>query len=207
MLDSIERSTVLATLAQRRGWLQKQLQGSLEPHQRDEFQSTIRIIDSAAQKLAKPVSTQPAATHEPVRKRAKRPVVDPEDAYVLIAEEHADSVAILRIVLEDLGIENIDVVEDGRAALYALQNCSPPYDIVLCDWNMAEMSGLEVHKAVNNLAKLQDTHFIMVTGQSDAALIKEAISHGIDDIVAKPVDAGVLEQKLRQALSGALEQQ
>lgn len=121
---------------------------------------------------------------------------------MLIAEDDADSVELLRGILEDMGVEHIDVVVDGRAALFALQNCSPPYDIVLCDWDMPEMTGLEVRKAVKNLARLQDTHFIMVTVISEAVRIKEAISHGVNDYIVKPADTDILEKKLKAALAG-----
>ncbi len=80
---------------------------------------------------------------------------------------------LLRGILEDLGIKKIDTAKDGREAFYALQSCSPPYDVVLCDWDMPEMSGLEVRKQVKQLAKLLDTHFMMVTAVTEAARIRK----------------------------------
>jgi two-component system chemotaxis response regulator CheY len=125
-----------------------------------------------------------------------------QDAYVLIAEDNHDSAQLLRGVLEDMGINRIDVVTDGRAALYALQNCSPPYDLVLCDWDMPEMSGIDVHRNVKSLAKLRDTHFVMVTAISAASRIREAIQQGVSDYLVKPIDIDVLEKKVKAALAG-----
>lgn len=206
MLDSTELKTVLTTLSQRRTWLLKHLE---EQNRTDgaeeEHQMTVSVLDSAMQKLSKMVTSKvasPVPPPSPRRKSGKKPSIDPEDAHVLIAEDNPNSAALLRGVLEQMGVENIEMVEDGRAALYALQNCSPPYDLVLCDWDMPEMTGLEVRIAVKNLEKLRDTHFVMVSTISDAARIKEAISHGINDYVVKPVDVEILERKLQAALAG-----
>lgn len=207
MLDSKELKIVLATLTQRRAWILKQLESS-EPSKesRDECIGNLKVLESAMQKLSRlapsPTKTDGPSTPPPSTRGKKKTHIDPEDAYVLIAEDNADSAELLRGVLEDMKIKHIDVVIDGRAAVFALQNCSPPYDIVLCDWNMPEMNGLEVRKAIKNLAKLQDTHFMMVTALSEAAHIREAIGHGINDYIIKPIDTDVLEKKLKAALAG-----
>lgn len=211
MLDAKELKVVLATIAKRRAWLVKTLEEqSLDPRVRDDHLTTLKLLDSSAQKLArlnatqptKPAISKPSLQAAPARRAVKRPAIDLADAYVLIAEDNRDSAQLLRGVLEDMGINKIDIVEDGRAALYALQNCSPPYDLVLCDWDMPEMSGMEVHRSVRSLAKLQDTHFVMVTAISEAGRIREAIQQGVSDYMVKPIDVDVLEKKLKTALSG-----
>jgi two-component system chemotaxis response regulator CheY len=107
---------------------------------------------------------------------------------------------MLRGILSDLGIKKIDSVKDGREALNALQNNSPAYDLVLCDWDMPELTGLEVRKQIKQLAKFQDTHFMMVTAISEASKIREAIGQGITDYIVKPIDTATLEKKIRVAL-------
>lgn len=210
MLDSKELKIVISTLTKRRAWLIKSLEDKdLDSAQREENIATLKLLDSAMQKLSK-IPTQaarPSNIPAPVPANAKKSprkkkAVAPEDAYVLIAEDNPDSAELLRGVLEDMGIQKVEVVEDGRAAVYALQNCSPPYDIVLCDWDMPEMNGLDVRKSVKSLAKLQDTHFVMVTAISEASRIREAIQHGVNDYIVKPVDVEVLEKKLLVALKG-----
>ena len=210
MLDTKELKIVLATLGQRRTWLLKQLETpKLDPESELEHRHTLKLIDGAMQKLAAmtTLKSTPPAQQPNTRRSQKKPHIEPANAYVLIAEDNADSAELLRGVLEDMGIKKVDMVEDGRAALYALQNCSPPYDIVLCDWDMPEMTGLEVRKGVKNLAKLRDTHFMMVTAISDTARIKEAIQHGVNDYIVKPIDIDNLEKKLRVALAGNTESQ
>lgn len=211
MLDAKELKVVLATIAKRRAWLLKALEDqSIDHVVRDDHLTTLKLLDSSVQKLARMNTVQPAkpAAQKPLpqpsqsRRAVKRAAVAPADAYVLIAEDNRDSAQLLRGVLEDMGISKIDVVEDGRAALYALQNCSPPYDLVLCDWDMPEMSGIDVHRNVKSLAKLRDTHFVMVTAISEAGRIREAIQQGVSDYMVKPIDIDVLEKKLKTALAG-----
>lgn len=211
MLDAKELKVVLTTLTKRRAWLLKTLEEqNLDPGVREDHQTTLKLLDSSMQKLARLVSTpaktapKPAASTAPLapRKVVKRQAVEMQDAYVLIAEDNHDSAQLLRGVLEDMGIKRIDVVDDGRAALYALQNCSPPYDLVLCDWDMPEMSGIDVHRSVKTLAKLRDTHFVMVTAISAAGRIREAIQQGVSDYLVKPIDIDVLEKKIKAALAG-----
>lgn len=202
MLDAKELKLVLATLSKRRAWLVKSLEDAgLEDTLRQEYQSTARTLETAMQKLAA-TQPKPAPSPPPPIKKApkKREPVALADAYVLVAEDNPDSLLLLRGILDDLGIKKIDSVRDGREALNALQNCSPAYDLVLCDWDMPEMNGLEVRKQVKQLAKLQDTHFMMVTAVSEAARIREAISQGITDYIVKPIDIDVLEKKIKTAL-------
>ncbi len=208
MLLPQELKVVLATLTQRRAWLLKSLDAKdVSPTQREESVATLKTLDSAMQKLARmPPSknnTGPAVKPAPsAPKKLSKKKIDPADAYALIAEDDAASIQLLKGVLEDIGIQKIDVVENGRAALYALQNCSPAFDIVLCDWEMPEMNGLEVRRQVKSLAKLQDTYYMMVTGMTEVAKIREAIALGVNDYIAKPVDVDTLEKKVRTFLQG-----
>lgn len=216
MLDANELKVVLTTLSKRRAWLLKSLEEqNLEAGVREEYQATLKLLDSSVQKLARTATSagktnppkpqapiKPAAPPPAPRRVSKRQAVEMADAYVLIAEDNHDSAQLLRGVLEDMGISRIDLVADGRAALYALQNCSPPYDLVLCDWDMPEMSGIDVHRSVKSLAKLRDTHFVMVTAISAAGRIREAIQQGVSDYLVKPIDIDVLEKKIKAALAG-----
>lgn len=215
MLDAKELKVVLTTLNKRRAWLLKSIEEqTLDATTLEDYQTTLKLLDSSVQKLAR-LTTSPGKTNPPKqtapakpsptsapRRAVRRQAVEMEDAYVLIAEDNHDSAQLLRGVLEDMGINRIEVVADGRAALYALQNCSPSYDLVLCDWDMPEMSGIDVHRNVKSLAKLRDTHFVMVTAISAASRIREAIQQGISDYLVKPIDIDVLEKKIKAALAG-----
>src|SRR5688572_31647957 len=148
MLDPKELKMVLTTLTTRRSWLLKSLENEgVDDASREETAAAIKLLDSSMQKLAKLASVFPskpainksAPLPTAARKNNRKPAVELANAYVLIAEDNHDSAELLRGILQDMNITHIDVVSDGRAALYALQNCSPPYDLVLCDWDMPEI--------------------------------------------------------------------
>ncbi len=207
MLDAPELKIVLSTLNQRRAWLLKTLEAnSVEQKQRDEFVVTLKALDGSMQKLARLNSANKPKTSTtlppPPAPKSQKRAIEASAASVLIAEDDALSAELLRGALEDIGITKIEIVADGRAALYALQNCAPAYNIVLCDWEMPEMNGLEVRRAVKSLEKLRDTYYVMVTGVTEIARIREAIALGVDDYIAKPVDVNTLSKKICAALAG-----
>lgn len=209
MLDDKELRVVLTTLTTRRDWLIKTLDSpQLSTPQREEQAQTIRLLENSLLKLArahgkaKPPTGGTAKSLTPVRRPIREQTVAVEDAYVLVAEDNPESRELLRGALEDLGVTQIDVADNGVKALFALQKCSPAYDVVLLDWEMPEMNGLEVYKTVRTLAKLESTHFLMVTAVSDGERIRQAIQEGIDGYLVKPIDLDNLENKLKEALAG-----
>lgn len=210
MLDDKELKVVLTTLSSRREWLLKTQDNPQHDNaQREELLQTIRLLDSSLLKLAKAHGkTKPPSTGNtpknlpPVRRPIRERTVAIKDAYVLIAEDNPESRELLRGALEDLGVARVDAADNGVKALFALQKCSPAYDVVLLDWEMPEMNGLEVYKTVRTLAKLESTHFLMVTAVSDSDRIRHAIQEGIDGYLVKPIDLDNLENKLKQALEG-----
>ncbi|MFO1370554.1 MAG: response regulator [Marinagarivorans sp.] len=206
-LDPKELKLVVTLLQRQRTAMAKTQATLQDDKQVAELAATLKILDGALGKLVAsatktaptPVAnTTPAA---PVKKAIRRKDPIPlADALVLVADDSIDSMMMLRGILSDLGIKKIDSVKDGREALNALQNNSPAYDLVLCDWDMPELTGLEVRKQIKQLAKFQDTHFMMVTSISEAAKIREAIGQGITDYIVKPIDTATLEKKIRVAL-------
>ena len=209
MLSSAELKVVLSTLTQRRAYIIKSLEkNGMGEEAREAQLATLKHLDSCLKKFAKPTAMKgalersPPAKSVPVKKAQRKQAIPIAEAYFLIAEDNPDSAYLLKSVLEDMGATKIDVENDGRAALRALEKCSPPYDVVLCDWDMPEMNGLEVRKASKPLAKLRDTHFMIVTAASETSLIKEAIINGVHDYIVKPIDIEVLEAKLKAALEG-----
>ena len=203
MFDAIEQKLLIDTATKRCAWLTKSLKdGDLDDKTQTEYKATLRALSQAIKKLEKitPVKTLTPSAPPPPPKKARKQTIACSEAHVLIAEDDPDSAMLLEGIMEDIGIKHIERAQDGREAVSMLKNASPPFDIVLCDWDMPELNGIQVRKQVRNLARLQDTHFIMVTAVSEAARIKEAISEGITDYVIKPVDGNILERKVKLAL-------
>ncbi|HEY6530546.1 MAG TPA: response regulator [Cellvibrionaceae bacterium] len=206
-LDPKELKLVVTMLQRQRMAMGKSHASIQDEKQRAEFASTLKLLDSALGKLTastSKVAPAPSAVPAPpannLKKAKRKEPIALSEARVLVADDSIDSMMMLRGILTDIGVKKIDCAKDGREALNALHNTSPAYDLVLCDWDMPEMTGLEVRKQIKQLAKFQDTHFMMVTSVSEAAKIREAIGQGITDYIVKPIDATTLEKKIRVAL-------
>lgn len=86
--------------------------------------------------------------------------------------------------LRQLGAQNILSAKDGREALHILK--SQPVNMVLSDWNMPVMSGLELLKAMREDPKLLGVPFVMITAEAERPRIEEAIACGVTSLVLKP---------------------
>ena len=117
---------------------------------------------------------------------------------VLIVDDFATMRKIERNILSQLGIKNVDEADDGSTALPKLLN--NPYDVVLLDWNMPTMTGLELLQAIRAEDNLKDLPVLMVTAEALKDNIVAAAQAGVNDYIVKPFTAGTLEEKLKKVL-------
>ena len=101
--------------------------------------------------------------------------------------------------LRSIGASSIMTANNGAEALRVLQN--KRVDIVLSDWNMPIMTGLELLKAVRADNKLSHLPFIMITAEAERYRIEEAIDAGVDDLLVKPYTAICLAERVEKALT------
>jgi two-component system, chemotaxis family, chemotaxis protein CheY len=108
-----------------------------------------------------------------------------------------DSKTIRMILCEYLRKMNIEVVEaaDGREALERLKEMSPP-DLVLVDWNMPVMSGIDFIRAVRELHVYDPLPLIMVTTNSESEYIGTAMEAGANEYIQKPCTLDALREKI-----------
>src|SRR5580692_57964 len=83
---------------------------------------------------------------------------------VLVVDDYKTMIRIISNLLRQLGFSNIDEATDGGKALQLMR--ARQYGLVISDWNMEPMTGLDLLKAVRSDIKLKDTPFIMVTAES-----------------------------------------
>jgi len=117
---------------------------------------------------------------------------------VLVIDDFATMRKIEKNILGQLGIKNVDEADDGSTALPKLQ--ANKYDIVLLDWNMPTMTGLELLKAVRSDENLKSLPVIMVTAEALKDNIVAAAQAGVNDYIVKPFTAGTLEEKIKKVL-------
>ena len=118
---------------------------------------------------------------------------------VLIVDDFATMRRILRNILKQLGFTNISEADDGKTALKELQK--EKFDLVLCDWNMPEMSGLELLTAIRSDDQLKDLAFVMVTAEAQKENIVTAVKAGVNNYVVKPFTAETVSEKLNKVFA------
>ena len=119
---------------------------------------------------------------------------------VLIVDDFATMRRILKNIMKQIGFSDITEADNGKNALKALK--SDKIDLVLCDWNMPEMAGIDVLNAVRADNDLKDTPFIMVTAEAQKENILEAVKSGVSSYIVKPFTAETVEEKLQKVFAG-----
>jgi two-component system chemotaxis response regulator CheY len=101
---------------------------------------------------------------------------------------------IIKRLLNDLGYKNVTEADDGKTALPMLQ--SGGFDLLITDWNMPGMQGLELVKSVRADSKLSKLPVLMLTAEAKREQIIEAVHAGVNGYVIKPFTAETLKEKL-----------
>jgi two-component system chemotaxis response regulator CheY len=113
---------------------------------------------------------------------------------ILVVDDFATMRKVVRNLLKQVGYEDIIEAEDGVMALKALK--SQKIDFIISDWNMPNMTGYELLKAVRDDADLAKTPFLMVTAEALQDNVVAAVKAGVSDYIVKPFTAEVLNEKI-----------
>jgi two-component system chemotaxis response regulator CheY len=112
----------------------------------------------------------------------------------LIVDDQSTMRRIIKNLLHDLGYTNVTEADDGKTALPMLQ--AGNFDILITDWNMPGMPGIELLKAVRADVKLAKLPVLMLTAEAKREQIIEAAQAGVNGYVIKPFTAATLKEKL-----------
>ncbi len=115
---------------------------------------------------------------------------------VLIVDDFATMRRILKNILRQIGFTNIYEADHGKSALTMLKK--QKFDLILCDWNMPEMSGLELLNKVRSDNEIKDIPFVMITAEARKDNIIEAVQAGVSNYVVKPFTAETISGKLEK---------
>ncbi|SLM29268.1 chemotaxis regulator transmitting signal to flagellar motor component [Desulfamplus magnetovallimortis] len=117
---------------------------------------------------------------------------------VLIVDDFATMRRILKNILKQLGFKNLLEADDGTTALESLERND--IDLIISDWNMPKMTGLELLKSVRASKKYAKVPFLMVTAEAQKQNVIEAVQAGVSNYVVKPFTAEAISDKLKKIL-------
>jgi two-component system chemotaxis response regulator CheY len=117
---------------------------------------------------------------------------------VLIVDDYKTMLRIIGNLLKQLGFTNVDEATDGSMALDMFQKKN--YGLVISDWNMEPMSGLDLLKGVRALPANNNVPFIMVTAESKTENVIAAKQAGVSNYIVKPFNADTLKTKMTSVL-------
>ncbi len=117
---------------------------------------------------------------------------------ILIVDDYKTMLRIIRNLLKQLGFNNVDEAIDGSSALQKLRD--KDCGLIISDWNMEPMSGLQLLKEVRADVKLKELPFIMITAESKSENVIAAKEAGVSNYIVKPFNAATLKGKLTTVL-------
>ena len=117
---------------------------------------------------------------------------------ILVVEDVLTTRLFMKKALKKMGYTDIVLADDGDSALIELKRGK--FDLVLCDWNMPNISGLDFLQQMRKIRHLRFTPFLLVTSEMDKDKVKEAMRAGVDQYIVKPIDVVSLEGKIQKAL-------
>jgi two-component system chemotaxis response regulator CheY len=124
----------------------------------------------------------------------------PDDVCILVVDDFSTMRRVIRRILRDMGLENVVEADNGKKAWELLSQ--QRFDIVICDWNMPRMSGLDLLEKVRAEKRLAGLPFMMVTAEGKKNFIDRATRMGVTGYITKPFSAEQLAGKLKGMLPG-----
>ncbi|MCB2185826.1 MAG: tetratricopeptide repeat protein [Deltaproteobacteria bacterium] len=117
---------------------------------------------------------------------------------VLVADDVFKMRNLIKVMLRQMGFSTFFEAGDGLEAVQILSRQN--VDLILCDWNMPKMKGIDVLKFVRSNPNLEQLPFIMITGEMTEAVVAEAAETEVDDYVVKPFTLEHLKNKLTRVV-------
>lgn len=119
---------------------------------------------------------------------------------ILIVDDYKTMLRIIRNLLKQIGFGNVEEASDGAEALGKLRGSPNPFGLVISDWNMEPMTGLQLLQEVRADNKLKEVPFIMITAESKTENVIAAKQAGVNNYIVKPFNAETLKAKLTTVL-------
>jgi two-component system, chemotaxis family, chemotaxis protein CheY len=133
-----------------------------------------------------------------------RPIFRPE-LKILIVDDFPTMRRIVKTLLRQLGFKDFNESEDGEKAYSEIQ-AHGKYELIVSDWNMPNMTGLELLRTVRADERFKHIPFLMVTAEAEKENIIEAVKAGVSNYVVKPFTAQTLKEKLEKIEANLVKQ-
>jgi len=127
--------------------------------------------------------------------------LDLTNTTILFADDESSITRFVKMMLDDLRVSHVYAAKDGNEALELLGEYPDEIDLVICDWNMPSLSGIDLLMQIRTVDS--DMPFLMMTGRRDVDSVIRARDAGITDYLAKPFSAEQLEEKIARLGSRA----
>jgi two-component system chemotaxis response regulator CheY len=115
---------------------------------------------------------------------------------VLVVDDFSTMRRIVKNTLRQIGFTNIEEAEDGQKAYDRLS--VEKFDFVVSDWNMPNMTGIDLLRKVRATPQIKDIPFLMVTAEAKQENIVEAIKAGVSNYIVKPFTVATLDEKIKK---------
>jgi two-component system chemotaxis response regulator CheY len=120
---------------------------------------------------------------------------------ILIVDDYKTMLRIIRNLLRQLDFNNVEEATDGAEALAKLRGGQ--FGLVISDWNMAPMTGLQLLQEVRADGRLKSMPFIMITAESKTENVVAAKAAGVSNYIVKPFNAETLKEKIEKVMGNA----
>ncbi|MGL1903527.1 MAG: response regulator [Fibrobacterales bacterium] len=118
---------------------------------------------------------------------------------ILLVDDSSTMRRIQKNTLKSIGFDDVTEAEDGQVALDILIK-NPTFELVLLDWNMPNMNGIDCLKNIKSSDTTKHIPVIMVTSESEKSRIIEAIQTGASNYVVKPFQPDTLKEKIQSTM-------
>lgn len=121
------------------------------------------------------------------------------DIKILVVDDMSTMRKIIKNMLGQIGFTNITEADDGATAWPLIENAikeGSPYEFIVSDWNMPQLSGLDLLKRVRETAGLEKLPFLMITAEAEQGNVVIAVKAGVSNFIVKPFSAAVLKEKI-----------
>ena len=120
---------------------------------------------------------------------------------ILVVDDFSTMRRIIKNILRELGYHNVEEAEDGAVALDKLRGGG--FDFVVTDWNMPNMPGIDLLKAIRADESLMHIPVLMVTAESQKENVVQAVEAGVNNYIVKPFTATALKERIDLILEKA----